>query len=64
MVCYLCDALQSRPLTPYIAAVQTLMARIEENPLSDWATLLKQVVRAALDCRGVIFVSYIPASII
>ncbi|KAI1798132.1 hypothetical protein LXA43DRAFT_876352 [Ganoderma leucocontextum] len=34
------------------AAVQTLMSRIEENPLSDWATLLKQVVRAALDCRA------------
>lgn len=34
------------------AAVQILMARIEENPLSDWATLLKQIVRAALDCQG------------
>ncbi|EJF63755.1 hypothetical protein DICSQDRAFT_101752 [Dichomitus squalens LYAD-421 SS1] len=34
------------------AAVQTLMARIEENPLSDWATLLKQVIRVALDCRA------------
>ncbi|KAI0746860.1 hypothetical protein C8Q80DRAFT_1104631 [Daedaleopsis nitida] len=34
------------------AAVQTLVARIEENPLSDWATLLKDIVRAALDCRA------------
>ncbi|KAI0711189.1 hypothetical protein C8T65DRAFT_647830 [Cerioporus squamosus] len=34
------------------AAVQTLMARIEENPLSDWATLLRQIVRAALDCQA------------
>ncbi len=28
------------------------MARIEENPLSDWAILLQEIVRAALDCRG------------
>ncbi|KAI0764886.1 hypothetical protein C8Q74DRAFT_1006674 [Fomes fomentarius] len=34
------------------AAVETLMARIEENPLSDWAILLKEIVRAALDCRA------------
>ncbi|RDX54593.1 hypothetical protein OH76DRAFT_1397941 [Lentinus brumalis] len=34
------------------AAVQTLMTRIEENPLSDWATLLRQIVRAALDCHA------------
>ena len=29
------------------------MARIEENPLSDWAMLLQQIVRAALECKGV-----------
>ncbi|KAI0646377.1 hypothetical protein C8Q79DRAFT_962291 [Trametes meyenii] len=34
------------------AAVQILMTRIEENPLSDWATLLTQIVRAALDCQA------------
>ncbi|KAI0635245.1 hypothetical protein C8Q77DRAFT_1054363 [Trametes polyzona] len=34
------------------AAVQVLMARIEENPLSDWANLLAQIVRAALDCQA------------
>ncbi len=34
------------------AAVQILMTRIEENPLSDWANPLSQIVRAALDCQG------------
>ncbi|KAI0674379.1 hypothetical protein C8Q78DRAFT_1014437 [Trametes maxima] len=34
------------------AAVQILMTRIEENPLSDWASLLTQIVRAALDCQA------------
>ncbi|KAI0336872.1 hypothetical protein GY45DRAFT_1377691 [Cubamyces sp. BRFM 1775] len=34
------------------AAVQILMARIEENPLSDWANLATQIVRAALDCQA------------
>ncbi|KAI0372029.1 hypothetical protein BV20DRAFT_940669 [Pilatotrama ljubarskyi] len=34
------------------AAVQILMGRIEENPLSDWASLLTQIVRAALDCQA------------
>lgn len=28
------------------------MTRIEENPLSDWANPLSQIVRAALDCQG------------
>lgn len=32
--------------------MQTLVARIEENPLSDWNGLLKDIVRSALDCRG------------
>ncbi|KAH9941316.1 uncharacterized protein BXZ73DRAFT_88457 [Epithele typhae] len=34
------------------AAVHILVARIEENPLSDWGVLLKDIVRAALSCRG------------
>ncbi|KAI0777753.1 hypothetical protein BD413DRAFT_468048 [Trametes elegans] len=34
------------------AAVQVLMTRIDENPLSDWANLLTQIVRAALDCQA------------
>ncbi|KAL1943938.1 hypothetical protein VTO73DRAFT_3756 [Trametes versicolor] len=33
-------------------AVQILMTRIEENPLSDWANPLSQIVRAALDCQA------------
>ncbi|KAH9896942.1 hypothetical protein C8Q73DRAFT_728358 [Cubamyces lactineus] len=33
-------------------AVQILMTRIEENPLSDWANLATQIVRAALDCQA------------
>ncbi|KAI0826538.1 hypothetical protein BC628DRAFT_1373054 [Trametes gibbosa] len=33
-------------------AVQILMARIEENPLSDWANVLAQIVRAGLDCQA------------
>ncbi|KAI0711264.1 hypothetical protein C8Q76DRAFT_735768 [Earliella scabrosa] len=34
------------------AAAEVLMARIEENPLSDWAMLLQQIVRAALECKA------------
>ncbi|KAH9852557.1 hypothetical protein C2E23DRAFT_826126 [Lenzites betulinus] len=33
-------------------AVHILMARVEENPLSDWANLLGQIVRAGLDCQA------------
>ncbi|KAI0938770.1 hypothetical protein AcV5_000379 [Taiwanofungus camphoratus] len=34
------------------AAVQVLLLRIEENPLSDWTTVMTQVVRAAMDCQA------------
>ncbi|OCH93331.1 hypothetical protein OBBRIDRAFT_725078 [Obba rivulosa] len=34
------------------AAVQVLLARIEENPLSDWTSLISQLVRAAMDCQA------------
>ena len=35
-----------------VAAVQILMAQIEDNPLSDATTLMTQTVRAAMDCQG------------
>ncbi|KAH9922550.1 hypothetical protein B0H21DRAFT_766100 [Amylocystis lapponica] len=34
------------------AAVHVLLARIEDNPLSDWAGLMAQVVRAAMECQA------------
>ncbi|EMD31900.1 hypothetical protein CERSUDRAFT_119204 [Gelatoporia subvermispora B] len=34
------------------AAVQVLLARIEENPLSDWTSLMSQLVRAAMNCQA------------
>ncbi|GBE87667.1 hypothetical protein SCP_1103440 [Sparassis crispa] len=34
------------------AAVQVLLVRIEENPLSDWTTLMGELVRAAMDCQA------------
>ncbi|KZT68951.1 hypothetical protein DAEQUDRAFT_307771 [Daedalea quercina L-15889] len=34
------------------SALQVLLVRNEENPLSDWATLITQVVRAAMDCQA------------
>jgi len=34
------------------AAVQILLLRNEENPSSDWATLIAQVVRSAMDCQA------------
>ncbi len=35
-----------------VAAVQVLMTRIEDNPFSEWTSLLTQLVRAAMDCQG------------
>ncbi|CCM05864.1 uncharacterized protein FIBRA_08100 [Fibroporia radiculosa] len=34
------------------AALQVLLARNEENTLSDWTSLTTQVVRAAMDCQA------------
>ncbi|KAH9831159.1 uncharacterized protein C8Q71DRAFT_861894 [Rhodofomes roseus] len=34
------------------SAVQVLLVRNEDNPLSDWAALITQVVRAAMDCQA------------
>ncbi|KZT10477.1 uncharacterized protein LAESUDRAFT_644997 [Laetiporus sulphureus 93-53] len=34
------------------AAVQVLLVRVEENPLSDWTTLMTEIVRAAMDCQA------------
>ncbi|THH32550.1 hypothetical protein EUX98_g1634 [Antrodiella citrinella] len=34
------------------AAVQVLLAHVEENPFSDWTGLLAQLVRAAMDCHA------------
>jgi len=34
------------------SAVQVLFVRNEENPLSDWASLITQVVRAAMECQA------------
>lgn len=35
-------------------AVQVLVARIEDNPFSEWTNLMTQVVRAAMDCQGML----------
>ena len=37
-----------------VAAVQVLLARVADNPLSDWTSLISQVVRAAMDCQGLL----------
>ena len=55
-----CDCPLDHLANILLAAVQILMARIEENPLSDWANLATQIVRAALDCQGrSSFISYV-----
>ncbi|TCD68741.1 hypothetical protein EIP91_009887 [Steccherinum ochraceum] len=33
-------------------AVQVLLTRVEENPLSEWTGLLAQLLRAAMDCHA------------
>ncbi|KAI0076516.1 hypothetical protein K474DRAFT_1708111 [Panus rudis PR-1116 ss-1] len=34
------------------AAVQVLLTRIEDNPFSEWATILAQLVRCAMECQA------------
>lgn len=34
------------------AAVEVLMARVEDNPFSEWAGLAAELVRAAMTCQG------------
>ncbi|PCH45064.1 hypothetical protein WOLCODRAFT_133474 [Wolfiporia cocos MD-104 SS10] len=34
------------------AAVHILLVRINDNPISDWAALMTQLVRAAMDCQA------------
>lgn len=34
------------------AAVEALLARIEDSPFSDWANLAAELVRAAMDCQA------------
>ena len=33
-------------------AVEVLMARVEDNPFSEWASLAAELVRAAMACQG------------
>jgi hypothetical protein len=34
------------------AGVEVLMARVEDNPFSEWAALAAELVRAAMGCHG------------